>query len=144
MRNEGAEAALRRMLLDHNRRYPHCGVEDLYKLLHQAAMGSEHAAPEESIARSWLEQELSQLGPGPAEPIVDPIRPDGEVVRVHLRPSWPVRSTRSNCWKPSCKRRGITRAPSPPWKPRAGMRSVRLLKGSFPSLARPFAPFCKR
>jgi len=86
VRNEGAEDALRRLLLNHNRRYPQWGVEDLYKLLHQAAMGSEHAAPEESIARAWMERELSQLGPGPAEPIVDPIRPGGEVVRVHLRP----------------------------------------------------------
>jgi len=72
--------------MDHNRRYPRWGVEDVYKLLHQAAMGSEHAAPEEALARAWLERELSQMGPGPAESVVDPISSDGAVVRVHLRP----------------------------------------------------------
>jgi len=86
MRDEGSQDVLRQILMDHNRRYPRWGVEDVYKLLHQAAMGSEHAAPEEALARAWLDRELSQMGPGPAEGVVDPISPDGEVVRVHLRP----------------------------------------------------------
>jgi len=61
-------------------------MEDVYKLIHQAAMGSEHAVPDEDRARAWLCRELGQLGAGPPEPLVDPISPDGGLVRVHLRP----------------------------------------------------------
>ncbi len=74
------------ILLDHNRRYPHWSVEDLYKLVHQASMGSEHALSDENGARAWLNRELAQLGSGPADPLIDPISPDNLVVRVHLRP----------------------------------------------------------
>jgi len=75
-----------RILADHARRYPRLEVADLYKLLHQAAMGSEHAVSNEEAVRAWLERELATMGPGPEEPLVDPIAPGSEVVRVHLRP----------------------------------------------------------
>jgi hypothetical protein len=74
------------ILLDHLRRYPLMQVEDLYKLLHQAALGSEHAVCDEQEARRWLERELGEMGNGPDELLLDPISPDGKIVRVHLRP----------------------------------------------------------
>lgn len=77
---------MRTILIAHARRYPVWEINDLYKLLHQASMGNEHAAPEESKARQWLLDEIRRLGEGPAEPLVDPISPDLSVVRVHLRP----------------------------------------------------------
>ena len=77
---------LRDILVAHSRRYPRWNVEDLYKLIHQAAMGSEHAVSEEAKARQWLLGEIGNLGDGPDEPLVDAISPDGAVVRVHLRP----------------------------------------------------------
>lgn len=77
---------MRSLLLDHARRYPEWEVADLYKLLHQAAMGAEHALTDEEGARRWLARELADLGPGPEEPLVDPLSPDGRIVRVHLRP----------------------------------------------------------
>lgn len=61
-------------------------VMDLYKLLHQATLGSEHAVHDEQAARDWLERELAEMGDGPDEPLLDPISPDGQIVRVHLRP----------------------------------------------------------
>ena len=61
-------------------------VQDLYKLLHQAALGSEHAIPEAASARRWLERELIEMGPGPDDPLLDPISPGAEILRVHLRP----------------------------------------------------------
>jgi hypothetical protein len=61
-------------------------VKDLYKLLFQAALGSEHAVGVEASARRWLERELASMGNGPNEPLLDPISPDGKIVRVHLRP----------------------------------------------------------
>jgi hypothetical protein len=74
------------ILNEHARRYPQWEVDDLYKLIHQAAMGSEHGMRDETRLRDGLLQELAQLGPGPGEPLVDPISPDGRIVRVHLRP----------------------------------------------------------
>ena len=61
-------------------------VQDLYKLLHQAALGSDHAVEDSDPARKWLERELVEMGAGPEEPIFDPISPGGEILRVHLRP----------------------------------------------------------
>jgi hypothetical protein len=77
---------MRSILIDHARRYPQWAMDDLYKLIYQAAMGSEHGMSNESSTRDWLMQELAHLGPGPDEPLVDPISPDGCIVRVHLRP----------------------------------------------------------
>lgn len=76
----------RAFLVTQAHRYPRWEPADLYKLLHQATRGSEHAAPSEAAAREWLEREWLEMGPGPAEPLVDPIRADGAIARVHLRP----------------------------------------------------------
>jgi hypothetical protein len=73
-------------LVTQARRYPAWQPADLYKLLHQAVRGSEHAAPSREAATEWLERELREMGPGPAESLVDPIRADGRLARVHLRP----------------------------------------------------------
>ena len=70
----------------HLERYPDMELDDLYKLLHQGATGSEHAVGSPEAARKWLEDELATLGAGPAEPLVDTIAPGGAHVRIHLRP----------------------------------------------------------
>lgn len=80
------ESGFRRVLVGHTRRYPAWEPADVYKLIHQAAMGSEHAITDEVAARDWLDRELRELAPGPDEPLIDPISPDGKIVRVHLRP----------------------------------------------------------
>jgi hypothetical protein len=77
---------MRAILIDQARRYPRWALEDLYKLAHQAAMGSEHAVTDEARAREWLVREFADLGSGPDEPLLDPISADGLIVRVHLRP----------------------------------------------------------
>ena len=66
-------------------RYPEMQVQDCYKLLYQACLGSEHAVNDPAVAARWLEKELAELGPGPDEPVIDPIASDGRIVRVHLR-----------------------------------------------------------
>ncbi len=68
----------------HSARYPGLGLEDIYKLLHQAALGPAHAV-ERLAARGRLAQEAAELGTGPDEPLIDPISPDGRLARVHLR-----------------------------------------------------------
>jgi hypothetical protein len=80
------DADMRRILTDHAIRYPSWSVEDLYKLIHQSAMGSEHALDDEVKVREWLLRELQEMGRGPEEPLLDPISPDGVILRVHLRP----------------------------------------------------------
>ncbi len=82
----GEEAAFRRILANQVERYPRLQVQDLYKLVHQATMGSEHAVRDEAAARERLESELSRLGGGPEETEVESISADGRIVRVHLRP----------------------------------------------------------
>jgi hypothetical protein len=59
---------------------------DLYKLLHQGAMGAEHAVSSVDMARRWMRDEIGALGEGPPEPLVDTIAPYGSIVRIHLRP----------------------------------------------------------
>lgn len=78
--------AWQRILLDQARSRPCWQLQDVYKLAFQAALGSEHAAPNEAAARQWLEQEAATLGAGPADPQIEPISPDGRLVRVNLRP----------------------------------------------------------
>ena len=77
---------LPRLLADHLARYPKMEARDIYKLLFQAALGAEHAVRDEAAARDWLVRELDEMGSGPQEPLLDPISPDGRIVRVHLRP----------------------------------------------------------
>jgi len=76
----------RRILLEHNRKYPRWQAEDVYKLILQAAMGSEHAVKDIAAVQKWMERELATMGDGPEEPLTDPIRPDKRILRIHLRP----------------------------------------------------------
>jgi hypothetical protein len=74
------------ILRAHLTRYPSMQIQDVYKLVHQATMGSEHAMSSLEGARNWMERELAEMGLGPDEPVLDPISEDGQIVRVHLRP----------------------------------------------------------
>jgi hypothetical protein len=74
------------LLAHHFGRYPRMELVDVYKLLHQAAMGPGHAIDDLKSVRDKLEAEVAQLGEGPDDPIADPISPDGKLARVHLRP----------------------------------------------------------
>ena len=74
------------ILLSQMPRYPKMQIQDVYKLIHQAAMGSEHAIRDPQEAESWLERELQEMRTSIPEPLIDPISPDGKIIRVHLRP----------------------------------------------------------
>jgi len=80
------DTEFRQILGSHLTRTPAMQVQDIYKLLHQAALGSEHAVRDEQAARDWLERELAEMGDGPDDPLMDPLPPDGQILRVHLRP----------------------------------------------------------
>jgi len=78
--------SIKAILRGHFSRYPAMQIQDVYKLFHQAALGSEHAISNPDDARKWMERELAEMGPGYDEVTIDPISPDGQIVRVHLRP----------------------------------------------------------
>ena len=83
---EATEQRLHHILADQIARYSEMKIQDLYKLLFQAVMGSEHAIGSLDAARAWLKRELESLPEGPDEPAIDVISPDGDIVRVNLRP----------------------------------------------------------
>jgi hypothetical protein len=74
------------VLHEHFSRYPAMQIQDVYKLLHQGVMGSEHAVSDMDGVRTWIERELVEMGSGPDDPPFDPISADGQIVRVHLHP----------------------------------------------------------
>lgn len=66
---------------------PDARIEDAYKWLYQATRGGEHAVPDKHSARQWLQREWQSLGePLPNEKIWEPLRPDGKIGRLNLRP----------------------------------------------------------
>ncbi len=67
-------------------RTPAMQVQDLYKLLHLAAFGSVHAISDEQSARDWLDREINEMGSVPDDPLVEPLSPDGQILRVNIRP----------------------------------------------------------
>lgn len=73
------------LLGHHLKRYPSMQLDDIYKLLHQAALGSGHAVQDEQLARQRLLEESRALTAGPDEPVADVISPDGRFARIHLR-----------------------------------------------------------
>ncbi|MGQ0578490.1 MAG: hypothetical protein ACT4PQ_06200 [Betaproteobacteria bacterium] len=75
------------LLSAHLSRYPRLQLADIYKLLHQAALGPGHAISDPESAGAHLKHEARSLGDGPAEPLPDVISPDERLARVHLR-SW--------------------------------------------------------
>jgi hypothetical protein len=74
------------ILRSHLARYPEMQIQDVYKLIHQAALGSEHVVGNLESVQAWLKQELLEMGKSTAEPMIDPISADGKMVRVHLQP----------------------------------------------------------
>ncbi len=86
----GGDPELCRLAEEQVRRYPRARVVDLYKFAHQAAFGAGHAVPDARHARDWLMREIENLPPAdpetPSPLLLEPLLPDGSLVRVHLRP----------------------------------------------------------
>jgi len=73
------------LLQQHLSWYPLMEPRDIYKLLYQGVMGSEHliSSPEGFI--QYLVEEFAPLISDPAERILEPVRPDRSLLRVNLR-----------------------------------------------------------
>ncbi|MBN2609535.1 MAG: hypothetical protein JXA64_10515 [Candidatus Fermentibacteraceae bacterium] len=82
----GNESRFLRIVSSHLFRYPLMQCADLYKLLHQAAMGSSHGLAGVASSRRSLYSEIDNLSKGPPEPMLDVISDDGLISRINLRP----------------------------------------------------------
>jgi hypothetical protein len=83
--------AFQKVVAEQLQRYPAMQIEDLYKLVYQATMGNEHLMTDSAAVHGYLIHELESLRPlgiqaSAAEPLLEEISPDGEVVRLNLRP----------------------------------------------------------
>ena len=84
------------MIIDHEREVlfiqqhlswnPLMEVRDVYKLLYQGVMGSEHIISSPEKYKSNLLQELDELLADPAERLLVPVRADKMLMRINLRP----------------------------------------------------------
>lgn len=73
--------------LDAWKREPDMRIEDAYKWLFHATRGGEHAVSDEEVPRRWLDREWPTLTPPQNnELLLVPLRPDGRIVRLQLRP----------------------------------------------------------
>ena len=79
-------ASLTYLIDGHLARHPAMEPRDVYKLLYQGVLGPEHlvASPEDFAARLRTEYEVAPSCA--AEPLWEPVRPDGALVRLNLRP----------------------------------------------------------
>lgn len=80
------ESAFEKVVLAQLQRYPALQIEDLYKLVYQAALGNEHLMTDSAMVHDYLINELASLDTSSLEPLWEEISPDGEVVRLNLRP----------------------------------------------------------
>lgn len=79
----------KKMLLLINKQFtahPKMKEGDLYKMLHQAAMGSEHAVKNPASAEEWMKREINNLDLSINENLVDTLSANGNIVRINLRP----------------------------------------------------------
>jgi hypothetical protein len=58
---------------------------DIYKFIHQAALGSEHAVKDTVYVRKWMKEEIAGLDSAICDNMFDRLSPDGMLVRVNLR-----------------------------------------------------------
>ncbi len=85
--NPAVQSAFESMVAHHLSHYPGLRIHDLYKLVFQAAMGSEHAVVDAVEAERRLRAEAESVTTAPGNtPMIDPVSPDGRLARVNLHP----------------------------------------------------------
>lgn len=78
--------SIEKQLINEIRQHPEYQIDDIYKFIHQASFGSEHAVKDTAHLRKWMEEEIAGLDLSINEPLVQPLSPDGKLVRINLRP----------------------------------------------------------
>lgn len=78
--------ALTALIQGHLIRYPAAEPRDIYKLLYQGVLGPEHLLDSVETFEVELRAELDRVQPDENEPLWEPLRPDGLLGRLNLRP----------------------------------------------------------
>jgi hypothetical protein len=73
------------LLRQHLAWYPQMQLEDAYKLIYQAVLGSEHLVFSVEEFSRYLELEYQNLQPDPHQQLFEPLRLDGSLFRLNLR-----------------------------------------------------------
>ncbi len=79
------QSAFRATINTQLQRYPAMQIQDLYKLVYQAALGNEHLMTDSAMVHDYLIRELESVQADSDEPLLEAISPDGAVVRLNLR-----------------------------------------------------------
>jgi hypothetical protein len=66
--------------------YPRMELRDVYKLIYQAVLGSEHLISSSEEFSRYLQLEYERLQPDSSQQLFEPLRPDGSLFRLNLRP----------------------------------------------------------
>ena len=66
--------------------YPRMQLRDVYKLIYQAVLGSEHLVSSSEEFSHYLQLEYEHLQPDSSQQLFEPLRPDGSLFRLNLRP----------------------------------------------------------
>ncbi len=69
-------------MISHARRYPQLTLRDLFKYLHQSALGCEHLIASPEAVLGYIREEASRLPPNSARATVEPL--SGNYSRLHL------------------------------------------------------------
>ena len=80
------DSSIELVLRNHLDRYPKMEPQDVYKLIYQASLGNEHLMTDTSGLRDYLLNELKSVDALTSEPEMEALTPDGELVRLNLRP----------------------------------------------------------
>jgi hypothetical protein len=83
---EKSKSSIKKLLLEEIKKHPNSRVEDIYKFIHQASFGSEHAVKDKQAVRKWMENEIANLDSSNHDELMDHLSQDGKLVRINLRP----------------------------------------------------------
>lgn len=83
---EKSKSTIKELLLEEIGKHPHSKVSDIYKFIHQASFGSEHAVKDTIAVRKWMDNEIANLDYSINDKLIDLLSPDGKLVRINLRP----------------------------------------------------------
>ena len=83
---QNTETTIEDLIKNQFKLYPKMEARDLYKFLHQAAMGSEHAVKDTNAVKAWMTKEVAELDTTIPNELIEQLSPDGTLVRVNLRP----------------------------------------------------------
>jgi hypothetical protein len=79
-----SQTELFNLVISHMNRYPAMEVQDVYTLIYQGAMGAGHLSADAGGFEERLIKEFEEAKADEKQALWETIRPDGELVRVHI------------------------------------------------------------